>query len=1162
VLNLDTAVRQREELGSAIMEAAGYRVGAAGIFDAVNRYWFENKKPLILLVPKLDVLRHALVQEFLQGVRTRVEARQMVVLLGGDQNFREFVYGENSDFNCATQVVIQGFDRAEFDVLTEQYRSLVSFDIPEATVQTLWEMTSGQAPLLRPLISRAVEQRARSLRPKAVPLTPDEARSLPDLLTVSSATSRGMYGRALETIWNFPECRFGMEDLLRVGSSEAPLEPGALELGGVAVRQDGRLQFGSPLAATFFKTHFTPRRRADLFAVAGDWVEAFKQYRGLDEEEWVRPDSAVDRSEVDRVLQSLASLIAATPSEGQAYLLFRNAVRCVLGFDEVTWWRWNRGWEMIREKTVDQDGDPGLFPAACLPEEHIYAFSQVLPSDPENGFYWIDLPAPWSRIALAAALEVPGSDRPEILAVSDAGRNRSISQDRLRMARTLMAAFLSGFGRARRGNFFKRQIDLHGRRMAVFDAILESIDGLEMDRKVVCRHVARALRRLGYRRVLICLVDAKRERIQGICDDSDQPQYDVARMTDYPLTHTNDVQPVVIVSRAPFVTSDASREPLANREVVAAVGLTAMAVIPMIDADETAVGTIHVERDDGQQPSALEIEELARFGKRLALALAHGERTTLIDQALDRIPDPVAIADPSLRWRYANTPAKEMLDIPKGWRRWGHARTIADGAQKHIKHHLVRSLASPPKEDLLVAKQVTSFCSEGDHYHLSTAPLRDAGGGVVGAVLTLREFTRVNTLVAMLGKIIGAGNVDAALRALLDAMRDLGHDKTRLYLLREVGGEERLVSHLAIGQSPSELAVFNSGNVLLVARRPNHHTWACIDSRQGKVFTWRPNGNEGEIIQSKSGLDVVVVTDPDQAHKVGKCPGDFWLDLPLLAENGRPLGKLATHIDEHLDPQQFWVLQILAALAAVVIETFRTHEQQQEEREKWEDEGYRKSLATIAHHLLNRVIALDGIHYQYLKAENDPGRLPSLNRSFGILLKIITATVKRARDFLLPPQAEFRDVDLSTLCGEVVSSHFITPTVQAEYRGVPGLHASADPELLSLALAEALDNARKAVAATPVPRVSIELAAAGNCAAISVHDNGCGIDAKEREEVFDDFATAWPAGVNRSTGLGLGWIRRVLRAHGGDVRIVESVFGSGVCFVLTIPLAQKESEYE
>ena len=63
-----------------------------------------------------------------------------------------------------------------------------------------------------------------------------------------------------------------------------------------------------------------------------------------------------------------------------------------------------------------------------------------------------------------------------------------------------------------------------------------------------------------------------------------------------------------------------------------------------------------------------------------------------------------------------------------------------------------------------------------------------------------------------------------------------------------------------------------------------------------------------------------------------------------------------------------------------------------------------------------------------------------------------------------------------------------------------------------------------------------------------VEDDGPGMDARTRERAFDDFYTTKAAG----SGLGLAYVARVARAHGGRAHI-ESEEGRGTSVELALP---------
>lgn len=111
--------------------------------------------------------------------------------------------------------------------------------------------------------------------------------------------------------------------------------------------------------------------------------------------------------------------------------------------------------------------------------------------------------------------------------------------------------------------------------------------------------------------------------------------------------------------------------------------------------------------------------------------------------------------------------------------------------------------------------------------------------------------------------------------------------------------------------------------------------------------------------------------------------------------------------------------------------------------------------------------------------------------------------------------------------------------------------AGGDAQLLSAAIRNLLSNAIKATAARGPVRVSV-FARDGD-SVVTVDDGGRGVRAEDRERIFDPFYRSAEARAEQSGfGLGLPLLRRVARAHGGDVRVEDSALG-GARFELRVP---------
>ena len=74
--------------------------------------------------------------------------------------------------------------------------------------------------------------------------------------------------------------------------------------------------------------------------------------------------------------------------------------------------------------------------------------------------------------------------------------------------------------------------------------------------------------------------------------------------------------------------------------------------------------------------------------------------------------------------------------------------------------------------------------------------------------------------------------------------------------------------------------------------------------------------------------------------------------------------------------------------------------------------------------------------------------------------------------------------------------------------------------------------------------------------AISITDNGIGIDAADLPHVFNRF---YRTDQSRSrgiggTGLGLAITRAIVEAHGGTIAVTSDGFGQGVTVTILLPL--------
>src|SRR5258707_2107405 len=103
---------------------------------------------------------------------------------------------------------------------------------------------------------------------------------------------------------------------------------------------------------------------------------------------------------------------------------------------------------------------------------------------------------------------------------------------------------------------------------------------------------------------------------------------------------------------------------------------------------------------------------------------------------------------------------------------------------------------------------------------------------------------------------------------------------------------------------------------------------------------------------------------------------------------------------------------------------------------------------------------------------------------------------------------------------------------------LPPAEADIDARNLESAIYNLLLNAcQAATRSTHVPEVKVHLMEVDERIYVTILDNGPGIPASVRRNLFDPFVTA---GKPNGTGLGLTLARRIAGEHGGGVSLVES----------------------
>jgi signal transduction histidine kinase len=150
-------------------------------------------------------------------------------------------------------------------------------------------------------------------------------------------------------------------------------------------------------------------------------------------------------------------------------------------------------------------------------------------------------------------------------------------------------------------------------------------------------------------------------------------------------------------------------------------------------------------------------------------------------------------------------------------------------------------------------------------------------------------------------------------------------------------------------------------------------------------------------------------------------------------------------------------------------------------------------------------------------------------------------------------------VDLAALVSEVVEAN--RPLAQNKQQVI---NVAAPDHLSTMCdadrIREAIDNlVSNAIKYSPIGgRITIEVLAEGDNAAIRITDEGAGLSPEDLGRLFGRFQrlSAKPTAGESSTGLGLSIVKRIIDMHGGEVTAMSSGPGRGSTFTITLPTTE------
>jgi two-component system sensor histidine kinase KdpD len=320
---------------------------------------------------------------------------------------------------------------------------------------------------------------------------------------------------------------------------------------------------------------------------------------------------------------------------------------------------------------------------------------------------------------------------------------------------------------------------------------------------------------------------------------------------------------------------------------------------------------------------------------------------------------------------------------------------------------------------------------------------------------------------------------------------------------------------------------------------------ALYDVKTSEVF----RGGADDMLELEGRLKQVAV----QGNNFAEPP----LFVAAILLGGKPIGSLALKGSSLSDG----ALQALLNLVAIALERVRMEEAANRAEAARQSEEFKSTLLdAIAHEFKTPLTSIKAASTSMLS--DSPALSPQFRELAAIIdeetdrmNQLVTEAVRMSQIDAGKIRLERESLDVPQLLARLLE-HFESQSAGRAMRVNAGAKLpsiSADPELLSLALRQLIDNALKY--SPPASPISVVAELEGERVVIRVHDRGPGIPERERERIFDKFYRRSDAKDRvPGTGLGLYIAREILRAHGGDLWIEgEPGEGSEFCAALPVP---------
>lgn len=952
-----------------------------------------------------------------------------------------------------------------------------------------------------------------------------------------------------------------------------PIEPipYLVASGAVILDKNRKAYISSPLLKRFFKKKYAHRRIADVYANHYIWDKAWKRYEKCNLDEKHRPVSGEDRLRLYEILKDWENSMHSKAIEGVDSLIdhFFEGSEHLLVFNRGGIWNLSNespkllrngksffGDKIDEKDIVDKYNRFKLDSSSCiiLDDDRLKIYSFIPEHSPS-------IPP----IIIRIQRDIP--DREIDPACFDVIK-RCLEEFHIALKNALEIEYKSNIG------------ELREKHLKVINHLNSLLIKDPFDMKEIVDETANALiEKGGYYRVLICLIDSKKEKVEAVTGKCIDGLKNFNYKTNFSLIEKDlpedekkwDIQVWVAKKGESVIVPDVTAErltgPSTQRKKVKKIGMKAITVVPMkIGTD--VIGTIHFERGDKEVPSEDELNLFKILAGEVAIIFRQAQRLTFLQSALHALDDEVWIINPNKQILFLNEKSCKGKDSP-GWQikfqdchEWrtcynANIKCLKDDVDKtgdEAQHYLTDDKKEKPVATDWLMAPIYDFRKD----------LKDPfkANGRIGYVERLHDISGLYQLLIYLQNWLKVKGLRATAEEIVKTFKEKRDYKwCRLFLYKKDNGIEFLESFAECGLKNEEnKSRFQQGRIRYERSTASQPWHPILEAQEPAIYELKmgitKEVEEAESIYGFPRYYTKKLDDDDILEKEDK----QWIEAPLFIGESI-IGLLSLSLPDDFPSPRHWELMRIAVqgVAVALNDAIRS-----EEGEKFKEKIWKKTAYEAIHQFTNKLTSIPS-WLSYAKEDIVQQNYQSSTDHIDRAYQRFDETMEIIKDFKrFASDKPFEDIQ-TYLVSYIL--HQIHKELTFRYSNIgsitlnnkiPNVFISisykAMIEIFEILINNSIMHSQKsendlaisinADLYNPIDQANLFLT---NYIRIRYQDNGVGIPDIQKNEIFGPFYST----SEKGDGLGLTIAKSYIQRQGGEIR-EEGEYQKGACFSLYI----------